>query len=66
MKITFQTKEQSNSQQLDDFLKLSKAERFFSFVILSKKINSFPTKKRLLKNTNFIIDFTTKDDSKLG
>lgn len=66
MKITFQTKEQSNSQQLDDFLKLSKAERFFSFVIISKKINSFPTKKRLLKNTNFIIDFTTKDDSKLG
>jgi len=66
MKITFQTKEQSNTQQLDDFLKLSKAERFFSFVILSKKINSFPTKKRLSKNTNFIIDFTTKDDSKLG
>lgn len=66
MKITFQTKEQSNTQQLDDFLKLSKAERFFSFVILSKKINAFPTKRVTTKNTNFIIDFTKKNDSKLG
>ena len=32
MKVTFQTKEQSNAKQLDDFLKLSKAERFFRFM----------------------------------
>lgn len=61
MKITFQTKEQSNTQQQDDFLKLSKADRFFSFVILSKKISSFPTKKVAIRSNNFIIDFTKKE-----
>ena len=38
MKVVFQTKEESNKNQLDDFLKLSKADRFFSFLRLSESI----------------------------
>lgn len=31
MEIKFQTKEQSNKQQQEDFLKLSKTERVYNF-----------------------------------
>jgi len=31
MEIRFQTKEESNKQQQDDFLKLSKVERVYAF-----------------------------------
>ncbi len=32
MEIRFQTKEESNKQRQEDFLKLSKVERFYSFL----------------------------------
>lgn len=60
MKIFFQTKEESNKQQREAFLKLSGAERVFMFIELSKQINAFPTKHKLDKSNNFIIDFTKK------
>ena len=66
MQIQFQTKEQSNIQQVVDFLKLSKPMRFFVFIELSKKINVFPSKSRLSKNNNFIIDFSNRKNGKLG
>lgn len=34
MEIRFQTKEESNKQQQEDFLKLSKVERIYSFLRL--------------------------------
>jgi hypothetical protein len=38
MKISFQTKDESNKKQLDDFLKLSKSDRIYSFIRLSESI----------------------------
>lgn len=50
MEIVFQTKEESNKKQQEDFLKLPKWKRFFVFVELSKQINQFPTKHKKEKN----------------
>jgi hypothetical protein len=56
MKISFQTKEESNKKQLDDFLKLSKSDRIYSFIRLSESISKFPVKNKVVKNKdNFII-----------
>lgn len=56
MEIRFQTKDESNKQQQEDFLKLSKAERFYSFLRLSERISQFPVKNRIEKNKdNFVI-----------
>jgi hypothetical protein len=57
MKISFQTKDESNATQLEDFLKLSKSDRIYSFIRLSESIISkFPVKNKVDKNKdNFII-----------
>ncbi|OXG05509.1 hypothetical protein BC749_101363 [Flavobacterium araucananum] len=57
MEIRFQTKEESNKQQQQqDFLKLSKVERFYSFLRLSERISRFPVKNKADKNKdNFVI-----------
>ena len=62
MKVVFQTKEESNKNQLDDFLKLFKAVRFFSFLRLSESIIiRFPVKHKKDKNSgNFIIKISSK------
>lgn len=55
MKITFQTKEESNFQQRKDFLKLSPSERVVSFFSLIEQLKNFPTKKQKDNNHNFVI-----------
>ncbi|WP_394775211.1 hypothetical protein [Flavobacterium sp.] len=56
MEIRFQTKEESNKQQQEEFLKLSKVERFYSFLRLSERISKFPVKYKVDKNKdNFVI-----------
>lgn len=50
MEIRYQTKEESNKQQQEDFLKLSKIERFYSFLRLSEQISKFPVKNKVDKN----------------
>lgn len=45
VEIRFQTKKESNKQQQEDFLKLSKTEKFYSFLRLSERISKFPVKK---------------------
>jgi hypothetical protein len=57
MEIRFQTKEESNQLQQEDFLKLSGAERIQSFLKLSRRINQlFPPKEEVKINPkNFII-----------
>jgi len=50
MEIRFQTKEESNKQQQEDFLKLSKVERFYSFLRSSERISRFPVKNKVDKN----------------
>ncbi|AOW08853.1 hypothetical protein EM308_04670 [Flavobacterium gilvum] len=61
MEIRFQTKEESNQRQQEDFLKLSKVERFYSFLRLSERISKFPVKNRDNKNKdNFLIVIPSK------
>ncbi|MGL2993040.1 hypothetical protein [Flavobacterium sp. TSSA_36] len=58
MELFFQTKEESNKKQIDDFLKLSKSERFYSFLRLMEKLQGFPIKNKVEKSTNFILKKT--------
>ena len=60
MKILFQTKEESNKKQLDDFLKLSKQERIYSFLRLMQDVKRFPTKVQDDKKSNFLITINCK------
>lgn len=60
MKIQFQTKEESNKTQLDDFLKLSKQERIYSFLRLMQDIKRFPSNEKPEKASNFLIVIDTK------
>lgn len=61
MEIRFQTKEESNKQQQDDFLKLSGVERVYAFWRLMERMNRFPTKDKIDKNKdNFIIELKAK------
>ena len=63
MEIRFQTKEESNRQQQEDFLKLPKIERFYSFLRLSEQMSKFPVKNIVDKNKdNFqiVIDWKNK------
>ena len=61
MEIRFQTKEESNRQQQEDFLKLSKIERIYSFLRLSERISKFPVKNKVDKNKdNFLIVIKSK------
>jgi hypothetical protein len=61
MEIRFQTKEESNKQQQDDFLKLSKVERVYAFWRLMERVSRFPVKNKVDKNKdNFIIELKAK------
>ncbi|KQX11555.1 hypothetical protein [Flavobacterium sp. Root420] len=62
MEIRFQTKEESNRQQQEEFLKLSKVERIYSFLRLSERISKFPVKNKVDKNKdNFQIVIDRND-----
>ena len=57
MKVSFQTKQESKQQQLEDFLKLSGAERFYRFLDLMKYFNKLPTNNKIKNNNgNFLIE----------
>lgn len=60
MQISFQTKEESNKKQLDDFLKLSKSERIYSFISFMMKSKQLPKKEKAQKSTNFLIEIKSK------
>lgn len=61
MEIRFQTKEQSNKQQQEDFLKLSKTERVYAFFRLMERVSKFPVKNKEIKNKdNFLIVIKSK------
>ncbi len=44
MEMRFQSKEESNRQQREEFLKLAPIDRFYSFLELSERMKDFPTK----------------------
>jgi len=56
MRILYRTKEEANEEQKNNFLALSPAERFYSFLSLSEKIMQFPGKKVKKIDENFIIN----------
>ncbi|GAA4046471.1 hypothetical protein [Flavobacterium chungnamense] len=61
MEIKFQTKEESNKQQQDNFLKLSKSERIYAFLNLMERMSQFPVKNKIESNKdNFIIELKAK------
>ena len=61
MEIRFQTKIESNKQQQEDFLKLSKVDRVYAFWRLMESVNKFPVKNKINKNEdNFIIELKAK------
>ena len=60
MEIRFQTKDESNQQQEDEFLKLSKSERVWRFFELMQKSKSLPIKEQPAKSNNFIINIHLK------
>jgi hypothetical protein len=61
MEIKFQTKEESNKQQQEDFLKLSKVERVYAFWRLMERVSQFPVKNKIDKNKdNFLIVLNSK------
>lgn len=55
MEIKFQTKEESNKEQQEAFLKLSGAERVLHFFRLSREMKNFPQKKQPPKKNNFVL-----------
>ncbi len=67
MKIEFQTKEQSNQQQVENFLRLSGAERLYSFLRFSERISHFPIKNKIKEKTkNFVIEIKPNKNANLG
>lgn len=61
MEIRFQTKEESNKQQQEAFLKLSGVERVYAFWRLMERVNRFPVKNKKEAHTNnFIIELKAK------
>ncbi len=46
MQIKFQTKEESNRERQEAFLKLSPPERFYRFLWLMQRMKQFPTKAK--------------------
>ena len=55
MELKFQTKEESNLQQEEEFIKLSKAERVWRFFELMQKNKALPRKSLVKESKNFLI-----------
>lgn len=60
MEIKFQTKEESNRQQEEAFLKLSPSERVWRFFELMQKSKSLLLDQRPAKSNNFVIHIKLK------
>ena len=62
MEIRFITKEQSNYEQEQAFLKLSPHERFVAFVRLSNQILKLPRLKPEDKKNNFVLSLYEEEN----
>jgi len=56
MEVRFQTKEESNFEQREAFLRLSPGDRFYNFLDLSERLNDFPTKYQPKVSEKFILN----------
>ncbi len=62
MEIRFQTKEESNTSQEQEFLKLTSAERIYAFLNLSYRLRNLPVKNKRKSKNNFEIVINLKQD----
>lgn len=62
MEISFNTKEENNKRRLEEFLKLTGAERISSFLNLMEQVSKFPTKYKKKKTNNFLIILPNQDE----
>lgn len=66
MKIAFRTKEESNNQQREEFIKLAPAKRVEKFLEMMEAFRMFPVNERIEKKkkgrgqNNFIIEIQRK------
>jgi hypothetical protein len=61
MKIKFQTKEDSNREQRESFLRLAPKDRFYAFLDLCENLKKFPVKStNKSPSDNFIIEIKTR------
>lgn len=61
MEIKFQTKEESNREQREAFLRLEPKERFYAFLDLCENLKKFPVKStNKTLSDNFIIEIKTR------
>jgi hypothetical protein len=63
VEIKFTTKEQSNIEQEQAFLKLSPHERFVAFIRLSNQILKLPTRKPQEKKNNFVVSLYHEENA---
>jgi hypothetical protein len=63
VEIKFTTKEQSNFEQEQAFLKLSPHERFVAFIRLSNQILKLPTRKPQEKKNNFVVSLYHEENA---
>lgn len=61
MKISSRTKEESNKEQQEEFLKLSPVERIYSFLNLMERLKDYPTLAAPKNQDNFIIRITANE-----
>jgi len=67
MELKFQTKEDSNREQREAFLKLAPKDRFYSFLDLCENLKKFPVQSsRASASENFVIEIKTHDKNLEG
>ncbi len=55
MELKFQSKEESNKMQREEFLKLTPSQRVSAFFNLIYKLRKYPTRSSFEKSNNFLI-----------
>jgi hypothetical protein len=63
MEVRFQTKEESNFEQREAFLRLSPRDRIYKFLDLSERLNDFPTKFQPKVSEKFIINIQLAENN---
>jgi hypothetical protein len=67
MEIKFQTKEESNQDQRETFLRLPPKDRFYAFLDLCENLKKFPVKStNKSPSDSFIIEIKTHDKNLEG
>ncbi len=61
MKVSFRTKEESNQEQQQEFLKLLPVERIYAFLGLMDRLKDYPTKADPKNKNNFLIEITSEE-----